>query len=148
MSTQLVPKVVGAVTETQIKPRFGSSAIFVHDKIFNCGGYSNKEKKYLADCQAYTNGSATPWDYTAPLSTANGRAFGSMVATKKDVAYYMGGYNKDDGFLDTIEKVASSGAWSALGAAFNMPEKKSHFCTVYDDLPVRRRKEINISYFI
>lgn len=137
ISTQLKDTVTGVapnlVTETQIKPRFGSSAAFVHDKIFNCGGYSLKEEKYLADCQVFTNGSMPPWEYGDPIEVSNGRAFGAMVATASNVAYYLGGYNMVDGFLNSVGLLAAAGTWSGQ-PAMNMPEKKSHFCAVYDNI--------------
>ena len=92
------------------------------------------EEKYLATCQAFDNTTNPPWDYTGDL--ANGRAFGAAVTTAADVAYIMGGYNKDDGFLDSMEKLAAAGTWTMEPASSNMAEKKSHFCAVYDNIPV------------
>ena len=107
--------------------------------MFNCGGYSVAEAKYLPDCQGFKNRSApgaAPWETTGALPNANGVAFGAMVATAPDVAYFLGGYNKDDGFLDSVSRVVDAlGTWTAE-AALRMNESKSHFCAVHDDVLV------------
>ena len=41
----------------------------------------------------------------------------------------MGGYNRDDGFLDTIEKFDSTAeSWAVDGVT--LPSAQSHFCAV------------------
>lgn len=42
----------------------------------------------------------------------------------------MGGYNRNDGFLNTVERFdANTETWTTV-ATMQMPEKKSHFCLV------------------
>ena len=116
--------------------------------MFNCGGYSVAEAKYLSDCQGYKSRSApgdAPWETTGVLPHSNGVAFGAMVATAPDVAYFLGGYNKDDGFLDGVSRVVDAlGTWTSE-AALKMNESKSHFCAVHDEILVRRPQQ-NLSW--
>lgn len=114
-----------------LKPRYGSAAGFINGKIINCGGYSNNESQYLDICQHQT-AKDQDWEDTASALNVK-RAFASSVVVPKtdddtEVLYLMGGYNSDDGFLDSVEKYDSTGdTWSV---ATPMAEPKSHFCAV------------------
>ena len=116
----------------------GNDALF---QLFNCGGYSMADSKYLSDCQGYRNdrgGANAPWEGETQRALphgANGVAFGATVATAPDVAYFLGGYNKDDGFLDSVARIKSDGTWTDE-AGLRMNQSKSHFCAVYDEVPV------------
>jgi hypothetical protein len=61
------------------------------------------------------------------------RAFASAIsvpsiALNKDLIFVLGGYNRIDGFLDTVE--SWNGTWSIEpNLTFSVP--MSHFCTVF-----------------
>lgn len=89
------------------------------------------------------------WEDTASALNVK-RAFASSVVVPKtdddtEVLYLMGGYNSDDGFLDSVEKYDSTGdTWSV---ATPMAEPKSHFCAVMAS-PVSWRNEWNNSQIV
>ena len=97
------------------------------------------DARYLNDCQGYKNrgAGAAPWDAPSQkaLPHSNGVAFGATVSTARDVAYFLGGYNKDDGFLDSVSRIKPDGTWTSE-ASLKMNESKSHFCAVYDEVLV------------
>ena len=100
------------------------------------------DSKYLSDCQGYRNdrtpAGAAPWEGETQRALphgANGVAFGATVATAPDVAYFLGGYNKDDGFLDSVSRIKADGTWTDE-AGLRMNQSKSHFCAVHDEIPV------------
>lgn len=121
-----------SLTTTGLKARQGSVAGFVTDHVINCGGYSDEDGQYLDSCQKYV-GKGVPWSNAGTLQQA--RAFASGVEAMKDpnttVFYILGGYDVNSGFLDSVEKYDQDAGTFSTVAAMQMPEEKSHFCTVY-----------------
>lgn len=52
-----------------------------------------------------------------------------MLTTATFFNSLSGGYNSDDQFLNTVEAASTLGSWSQV-AGKDMPEKKSHLCSV------------------
>ena len=101
-------------------------------QIVNCGGISSavvsaNGSSYLNTCEKLT-GATAAWASMGTLTVA--RAFAGIATVPGDVVYILGGYNKDNGFLDSAEKLASGAAAFTPEATMNLPEKKSHFCLV------------------
>jgi hypothetical protein len=80
----------------------------------------------------FSNNTVPPWKYSDDLEVANGRAFGAMVATADDVAYFLGGYNKVNGFLNKVSRIKADETWIDE-STLTMTTAKSHFCGIYDD---------------
>ena len=73
-----------------------------------------------------------PWQTIASLNKA--RAFASAVTYEIEfnntVMYVLGGYSKDTGFLNSVEKYDKN-TDTFTEMTWSMPESKSHFCTLY-----------------
>ena len=107
--------------------------------MISCGGYDEVDS-YLNLCQYYEQKNS-PWlsadptpGSTTDYNMTKARAFHSMVVVEKEngdeVLLALGGYNKDDNFLDSVEAFDNTTKkWTEI--TMKIPEAMSHFCTVY-----------------
>lgn len=138
-----------AISNTDLLPRMGSAAAYYvnqdgDDFVLNCGGYSHAIEEYLPTCQSLEAHTAD-WENVTTANLNQARAFATMTAVSSDTGskvYIMGGYDKDAGFLKSIEvfthpSLPGNPGWAAVDAAKDLKEKKSHFCAVYTTEKVR-----------
>ena len=73
-----------------------------------------------------------PWENTGNLNQK--RAFASSITYEIEfnntILYFLGGYQKGAGFLNSVERYDKNAETFELVTSMEMPEKKSHFCTL------------------
>ena len=77
-----------------------------------------------------------PWLTIGSLN--QGRAFASVVTIEIEfnntIMYILGGYSKESGFLNSVEKYdKSDGSFSNMDS-LQLKESKSHFCTILTEV--------------
>ena len=77
-----------------------------------------------------------PWLTIGSLNQA--RAFASVVTIEIEfnntIMYILGGYSKESGFLNSVEKYdKSDGSFSNMNS-LQLKESKSHFCTILTEV--------------
>ena len=119
--------------------RIGAMAGFVDDHLLVCGGYSMETQSYLDGCQKQSGrdeaNTIKPWESTeATAKLKSTRAFASVLTIEVEfnntLLYLLGGYNKVNGFLDSVEQYNKVDGTFAVMDSMKLPEAKSHFCTL------------------
>jgi hypothetical protein len=107
------------------------SAFYLNGQIFTFGGYDNYDKLQLKSCEIYDL-NKNEWMNNEGIQLNEARSQSSACIFDNKVAFVFGGYNKEVGTLNTIEK-------------YQINENKISLLEIKLPTPIRRFGSIKIS---
>jgi len=107
------------------------ASVYLNGIIYTFGGYDNYEKTQLKSCEYY-NVAENKWYKNDSVKLNTARSQASACIYDKNTIFIMGGFNKEQATLASIEK-------------FDVAQKKITTMTLTVPTPLRRFSSIKIS---